>query len=270
MVLGVNDVKMWWLCVSFEFLKRGRWNVSRVKTIKLLPSFIRTNMVLQPNHWRQQLFKCAHLWNVYTGPTSQLWWWRQAGWRLGKASSWPQTETRPVRLWWTSWRFVTSEHVLKGSCLFCLLKANWEVMPKSWWLHCSLEATPTTWKVAVVHVTPFRKMKPPICLRLLFSWLSGCWLGLCCRIERLDLQERPWWWKSSWRERKCLWVPLTRRFTHVDVVYLNVWGLSRSVCVSPTARLWLRCLQRRTTSGFRMVTWVQIQVAWGRTAPPLR
>lgn len=58
--------------------------------------------------------------------------------------------------------------------------------------------------------------------------------------------------------------------SQVDVICLNLGFLFRSVCASPTAPLWLRCLQLRTIKGCRTATWVQTLAAWGLTAPPLR
>lgn len=42
-------------------------------------------------------------------------------------------------------------------------------------------------------------------------------------MEHLALRERPWWWKSSWRGRKCLWVQLTCRIPP-STLMLCIWG----------------------------------------------
>lgn len=65
----------------------------------------------------------AHYWVYFIvpgspGPTSRRWWWRPAGWQQGREWLWPRTRTRPVRLWWTSWRFET---------FLCVLARPWQL-----------------------------------------------------------------------------------------------------------------------------------------------
>lgn len=107
----VNEVKMWWLVLFYQFLKLTEQKWGRK---------------CASGNARLQRWFCSSVlscWNVSTGPTSQLWWWRPAGWRLGRESSWLQIQTRPVGLWWTSWRFVTNQlisrkrSVLNGTVL---------------------------------------------------------------------------------------------------------------------------------------------------------
>lgn len=71
--------------------------------------------------WKDVDFYCISLslsrYPGSPGPSFQLWWWRPAAWRQGKELSWRETRKRPVRLWWTSWRYETIGHFSVWSLL---------------------------------------------------------------------------------------------------------------------------------------------------------
>lgn len=155
--LGVNDVKMWWLCLIWAT------ETDRVEHFEGEKSHKAAAVLRQPPAWQTWFCNkiarygiCLNVltcWNVSKGLTSQLWWWRRAGWLQARVSSWRQIETRPVRLWWTSWRFVIDS--LKGHSLILTFKC------KQFWLGIKKN----------IHQFKMKYQKPCENVALL-SWLS--------------------------------------------------------------------------------------------------